>query len=754
MTDPFVSDPGLDLRAPVDFRGLLGQALDPAEPAATIVGWSGRRLNSPLAAGDFILRERVGGGHALLGRVAAPGDGKRVALALPEGGEGEAQLVGFDGLMKDGLVVLRETGGGEALPPLPAPPPSQAQPLIKRHSTGPAVGRAQAKLNRVHASEAAQGRRGLAGCPLQIDGKFGPETQKAVIDFQKFAFAGQPAEWDGIIGPKTWTMLEAFAPDDPIIPPGPPFPPGPPIVPVINRPLDPTRWDPILRAAASPNVTVRSGNAVRPLIDGRETFLRMVDDIKATNGPTDYIYLLGWSYFDDFDMGGGNRMRDLLDAAATRDVQIRVMLWAYPGLVNLFSVRRVDRLRTGAAIRDDETANKTPISVLKLRALLIAQGIAPGLVPIIMATISVDDLARLGGSHHQKLLVVKRQDVLVGYCGGIDVNPDRLNVTGSSNGTDYHDDHCRVRGPAAWDLLQTFIRRWRHHPDSASKDAAKGPLRGLTEPIPAALTFPSPDDAPFGGTTSVAIARTFNPVHPKAGLTPERDIRQLLIAAIRNARQFIYIEDQYLWDLEMAAELARALPRIAHLTALIPGNGLLSTTPFNKEFRRDFVERVLRGASADDRSKVRIFQLSTTQTLPPTFGKHTYVHAKSWVFDDELAVIGSANCNRRGYQHDSEVDAFIFDDAPIPIVAAAREAGEGGIFTATFAQRYRASLWSEHLGVPASTLMDGVASASLWLARPAGARVLPFNHALPATTTQGAFDLAANVARDFIDPKI
>jgi phosphatidylserine/phosphatidylglycerophosphate/cardiolipin synthase-like enzyme len=48
------------------------------------------------------------------------------------------------------------------------------------------------------------------------------------------------------------------------------------------------------------------------------------------------------------------------------------------------------------------------------------------------------------------------------------------------------------------------------------------------------------------------------------------------------------------------------------------------------------------------------------------------------MIDDELAVIGSANCNRRGYEHDSEVNAFVFDDA-IPI-------GPGGL---TFAQGLR-----------------------------------------------------------------
>ena len=50
-------------------------------------------------------------------------------------------------------------------------------------------------------------------------------------------------------------------------------------------------------------------------------------------------------------------------------------------------------------------------------------------------------------------------------------------------------------------------------------------------------------------------------------------------------------------------------------------------------------------------------------------------------------------------------------------------------------------------------MIDGVASASLWRsARPATARVLPYDHVLPPGTTQTVRDQAANALRSFIDP--
>src|SRR5206468_213371 len=98
---------------------------------------------------------------------------------------------------------------------------------------------------------------------------------------------------------------------------------------------------------------------------------------------------------------------------------------------------------------------------------------------------------------------------------------------------------------------------------------------------------------------------------------------------------------------------------------------------------------------------------------PPTFGPHTYVHAKIWVVDDELAVIGSSNINNRGWTHDSEVNAVIFEDVnPADL---------------TFAQRFRMALWAEHLNTSPGSVRDGVAAASLWTTPPAGARIRPYD---------------------------
>lgn len=508
-----------------------------------------------------------------------------------------------------------------------------------------------------------------------------------------------------------WTRYRASVP-----PPVPPVPVPPPPVPPSGGLLNPARWGPILSRRLSPTAVLRTGNTVSFLIDGTDTFRAMVRAIRSARTSEHYIYLLGWILKDDFELIPGDASstaRRLFSDASSRGVQIRVMLWDQPLTQNSAEVRRIHALPTGAAILDDETPN--PI-----------QGF---------------------GSHHQKVLVVKGSEGLITFCGGIDINSDRIRVTAPGKGEPLHDVHCQIVGPAAFDLLQTFIRRWDHHPDHTSIDATRGRLLGRSEPVPAPITTPATGTS-TRSNCSVCIARTFNPVH---GTAPrERDIQTLLIEAIRNARRFIYMEDQYLVNPLAATELRSAIPHLEHLTILMPATEITGLSSSNStgmpcawKLRREFIARLISGLSPRDLLKVRIFILVTPPPrTPPTLGNHTYVHAKTWVFDDELAVIGSANCNRRGWTHDSEVNAFIFDNTPaLPLVSS----------TPTFAQQLRMQLWAEHLNVSPSAVTDGVTSARLWLSPPAGAHIMPYN---PTAGTDSMPDSVCNATLGTIDPVI
>lgn len=70
---------------------------------------------------------------------------------------------------------------------------------IKRGSTGNLVRIAQEKLI----------QKGYRLPKYGADGYFGEETEIAVEQLQMDAFPNEPKEWDGVIGPKTWAILNS-----------------------------------------------------------------------------------------------------------------------------------------------------------------------------------------------------------------------------------------------------------------------------------------------------------------------------------------------------------------------------------------------------------------------------------------------------------------------------------------------------------------------------------------------------------------
>lgn len=93
--------------------------------------------------------------------------------------------------------------------PAPSCADSGRRPMLVRGAVGPSVGTVQCRLNTIHTKSTAQGGEPIADAPLAVDSVFGDHTQTAVRSFQQQVFPVTPIEWDGIVGPKTWTALDA-----------------------------------------------------------------------------------------------------------------------------------------------------------------------------------------------------------------------------------------------------------------------------------------------------------------------------------------------------------------------------------------------------------------------------------------------------------------------------------------------------------------------------------------------------------------
>lgn len=432
---------------------------------------------------------------------------------------------------------------------------------------------------------------------------------------------------------------------------------------------------------------VRASNDVRHFIgsgaNGRETFKEMVTAIRTAKTNSHYIYLLGWWLSTDFELVDRQvltTVHALFRDANASGVQIRVMLWDQWGDQNRKEWEEINALSRGAAIHDNR---------------VLASDVTGAKI----------------GSHHQKVLIVKGQEGLIGFCGGIDINPDRIRETGDTPGAPFHDVHVRIKGPAAHDLLKIFLERWRDHPDSAAYDAAKGALLGVRDD-------PTPQTIPLApaGNVYVQVGRTYGNGSRHGGLnggyrfapTGEQTARRMILKAIRTAQRFIYIEDQYLVSEEISQALVLALQKIQRLIILIPhGNITDMQNPVRGEsgeqvnFRRQRFIAPLRTPPTG--RKVGVFFLS------PEGEPGTYVHSKMMVVDDLYAIVGSANLNRRSLTHDSEAIVGIFDPS-----------------ANSLAKRLRIDLWAKHLSMNTAagraSLADGVAGAKYWFAPPVGAR--------------------------------
>jgi phosphatidylserine/phosphatidylglycerophosphate/cardiolipin synthase-like enzyme len=429
-----------------------------------------------------------------------------------------------------------------------------------------------------------------------------------------------------------------------------------------------------------------TGNTVEPLIDGLAAFRAIQQAIESAENSTHFIYLLGW-WMDPWVnlTGPGTCLLDLFARAGTRSVQVRVLVWDAPWLVarqhsNLHdeAVAAINRLPNCHAQQDDSGSSRK--------------------------------------SHHQKLLVVQGQEGLVALCGGVDINADRLHDlppprgsyradrprigwtdSGGSGGSGpqgsgnpLHDVHVRLTGPTALPLLRVFIRRWRARSGDRAIDH-RSPLRGsFSQPLPAPT-----------GRQFVRVGETFNGVlqRPEGNVSSRQvTVQDIWLRSILGARRFIYMEEQYLLSDCAAAAIRAMLPRLAHVTILIAPSEI-TDLPGVWARRRIFIRNITAGNPYADR--LHIYTRTAGQRQPCTRenAPHLYVHAKMAVIDDELMLIGSANCNNRGWETDSELVIASFED-------------HGG--TSAAAGRLRMALWAHHLDVPASAVADPVRSRQLW----------------------------------------
>jgi phosphatidylserine/phosphatidylglycerophosphate/cardiolipin synthase-like enzyme len=413
--------------------------------------------------------------------------------------------------------------------------------------------------------------------------------------------------------------------------------------------------------SAAPATT---GNAVTPLLHGTTYFARLVEVVERT-AAGDQILLTDWrGDGDQLLRDGGPTVAELFGAAARRGVQVRALLWRSHSDHASFSAQQNAQL--------DLELNRAGGCAL------------------------LDERVRRGGSHHQKLVVIRHRDRSVddvAFVGGIDLCHSRRDDAQHQGDAQrqpmdqryggrppWHDAMLEVRGPAIADLHRTFVERW-NDPTPLDHRNPYRRWRQRRSGMPRhAAPLPPPSTPPPAGSHQLQVLRTYARKHPAYPFAPqgERGIARAYEHAFQRARRLVYIEDQYLWSEVVARTLADALRRTPtlHVIAVVPrfpdADGRLSGPP-----NRLGQLEAMRALSAAGGPRFGVYDLHNAAGTP------VYVHAKVCIVDDTWMTCGSDNFNRRSWTHDSELTCAVMDpDGELP-------------------SALRRSLWSEHLGMPA-----------------------------------------------------
>ncbi|XP_058074455.1 phospholipase D alpha 1 isoform X5 [Magnolia sinica] len=534
-----------------------------------------------------------------------------------------------------------------------------------------------------------------------------------------------------------------------------------------------------------------------PLADGKyyEPDRCWEDVFDAITNAKHLIYITGWSVYTEITLirdsrrqkpGGDVTLGELLKKKANEGVRVLMLVWDDRTSVALLK-------RDGLmATHDEETANY--FEGTEVHCVLCPRNPDDG------GSIIQDLQISTMFTHHQKIIVVdsempnkgSQQRRIVSYVGGIDLCDGRYdtqfhslfrtldtahhddfhqaNFTGASitkggPREPWHDIHCRLEGPIAWDVLFNFEQRWRKQ---GGKDLLLQ-LRDLADTIitPSPVTFPEDRE-----TWNVQLFRSIDggaafgfPETPeeaaRAGLVSgkdniiDRSIQDAYIHAIRRAKDFIYIENQYFlgssfgWKAdgikvedigalhlipkELSLKIVSKIEAGERFTVyvVIPmwPEGLPESASVQAilDWQRRTMEMMYtdiaealraKGLEANPKEYLTFFCLANREVKkegeyipkeePEADSDYSraqqarrfmiYVHAKMLIVDDEYIIIGSANINQRSM--DGTRDSEIAMGAYQPYHLAAREPARGQI------HGFRMALWYEHLGMLDDTFLQ------------------------------------------------
>ncbi|KAF8034632.1 hypothetical protein BT93_C0826 [Corymbia citriodora subsp. variegata] len=323
----------------------------------------------------------------------------------------------------------------------------------------------------------------------------------------------------------------------------------------------------------------------------------------------------------------------------------------------------------------------------------------------------------------------------------------------------WHDIHCRLEGPAAWDVLYNFEQRWKKQVGEQFLIPISQMDKILIPPSQAAMADdPDSWNVQLFRSIDASSAADF-PHDPEgaeaAGLISSKDniidrsIQDAYINAIRRAKNFIYIENQYFlgssygWkagegitipeiqalhlipkelSLKIVSKIEAGERFAVYVVIPMWPEGVPESAPVQAilDWQKRTMEMMYtdiaialqkKRIGTNPRDYLAFFCLGNkeakrdSEPMPEERPEPDsdyfraqqarrfmiYVHAKMMIVDDEYIIVGSANINQRSMDgsRDTEIAMGAFQPDHL---ATPRKPPRGHIYG------FRMSLWEEHLG--------------------------------------------------------
>lgn len=229
---------------------------------------------------------------------------------------------------------------------------------------------------------------------------------------------------------------------------------------------------------------------------------------------------------------------------------------------------------------------------------------------------------KVNNRDHRKMLIV---DGRIGFTGGINISDTYAKSSPfrsksrprSEKDVGWRDTHVRVEGPAVHAMQWLFIRHW------TEQDA---------DDLREADYFPAP---------VIAGDKLMRVLGSEPG--GQYEIYKAMLLAIQEAKKSIHITCAYFVPDEQTLQaLVDAARRGVQVRIVLPS---VSDSGMVFHAGRAFYDRLLEAG-------VQIHEL-----------KLAVLHAKTMVVDGVWSTVGSANMDRRSFQHNAEVNVIVLGDA-------------------------------------------------------------------------------------------